>query len=277
MTAIAGAVAPSLTEASGCIESEAMLWRRWREAGDRAARDALVEHFLPYARILAAVSFKGRFHDEVEFADYFQLASLGLLDAVERYDPGQGVQFKTYASHRIRGAILNGLEKLTEKSQQIALQKRLRKERREAIAAGAAQAMGHEGPPESLSARHPSQDLLAYLADVGIGIALSVMLEDTGMIGCESPEDAPVEASPEVLYFQKREDRYWRKLLRELTDRLPAQERHVIRCHYLQSIAFEEIARMLGVSRSRISQLHRSALASLRRGMGHGPSCEVAW
>ncbi|WP_230681172.1 sigma factor [Paracidovorax cattleyae] len=68
---------------------EAALWSRWREQGDATARAALIEHYLSYARMLAAVSFKSRYHDGVEFADYQQLACIGLMEAVDRYDPGQ--------------------------------------------------------------------------------------------------------------------------------------------------------------------------------------------
>lgn len=266
---------PAGAAASG---DEAELWRRWRSQEDAAARAALIELYLPYARMLAAISFQSRHNDEVEFGDYFQLASVGLMEAVDRYDPAHGAQFRTYSSSRIRGAILNGLDRLTEKGQQIALRKRLAKERllaaEDAAARGAGSAGAH-APAES-PARSP-QELLAYLAEVGIGLAIGVMLEGSGMIGSEASEEPAHDASPEVLYFRKQERLHWQALLRDLVQRLPEQERCVIRCHYEQEIPFDEIAGMLELSRSRISQLHRQGVARLRAGLSQAPPCDVAW
>ncbi|MDA8456969.1 sigma-70 family RNA polymerase sigma factor [Acidovorax sp. GBBC 3334] len=264
--------------ASASSGDEDALWMQWVGHKDPDARATLIEQYLPYARMLAAVLFKGRFHDEVEFADYFQLASMGLMEAVDRYRPGQGAHFKTYASYRIRGTVLNGLEKLTEKNQQIALQKRLRSERLEAAAEAAALMTGTaDVDHEATGSQPPVSELLAYLAEVGIGLALGVMLEGTGMIGTDAPDELPSVLSPEVIYFRKRESQHWQGLLRDLVLRLADQERLVIRCHYLQGIAFDEIGHMLGVSRSRVSQLHRQGLAHLRKAMAQAPACDVAW
>ena len=275
---LSSAASPRVPVAAVASVDEASLWQHWRAQGDAGARAALVELYLPYARMLAAISFKSRYHDEVEFGDYFQLASIGLMEAVDRYDPGQGAQFRTYAAPRIRGAILNGLDRLTEKGQQIALHKRLRKERLVAATEFAA----HATDPDNRSSGEPltpqaPQELLAYLAEVGIGLAISVMLEGTGMVGSEEPQDAAHDASPEVLYFRKQEHQHWQTLLRDLVQRLPEQERRVIRCHYQQGIPFDEIGGMLGVSRSRISQLHRQGIGRLRTALAQAPPCDVAW
>ena len=129
------------------------------------------------------------------------------------------------------------------------------------------------------AARSRQSTLLAYLAEVGIGIALGVMLEDTGMVAADGESEgrdvAAVAASPDVLYFRKTELQRWREQLREALARLPAQESKVIRYHYQQEIPFDEIAAMLGVSRSRISQLHRQGLGKLRHMLGQGPPCDV--
>jgi RNA polymerase sigma factor FliA len=110
-------------------EAEAGLWQRFRAAGDADARSRLLEMHLPYAKILAGVYFGRRYHDEVEFGDYLQLASIGLVEALDRFDPARGVQFRTFAARRMHGAILDGLERMTEKQQQIAARQRLRNER----------------------------------------------------------------------------------------------------------------------------------------------------
>ncbi|WP_082485879.1 MULTISPECIES: sigma-70 family RNA polymerase sigma factor [unclassified Acidovorax] len=250
--------------------SESGLWQRWHGDGDLSAREALVSLFTPYARMVAAVAYKGRFHDEVEFADYHQLACVGLLEAIARFNPDAGVHFKAYATHRIRGAILSGLERQTEKNQQIAAQQRLRKERLDSLKDAPQSSLGETAG--SLSGDLPNP-LLSYMAEVGIGLALGVMLEGTRMFA--SPEDASVVASPEVDYFKKSEALQLEETLHTAIGNLAQPERRVIRYHYHQGLAFEEISQLLGISRSRVSQIHRKALAHLRHLLSQRPGGDV--
>lgn len=269
MEGLAAPFENDISDAYGADASDASLWQRWRGAGDLGAREELVSRFAPYARMLAAVIFKGRFHDEVEFADYHQLACVGLLEAVERFDPSAGVHFKAYAAHRIRGAVLNGLEKQTEKNQQIAVQQRLRKDRLDSLK-DAAKPVGVE---VGGGAAKPVNSLLSYMAEVGVGLALGVMLEGTSMFVAQ--EEAATEVSPEVGYFKKSEARQLQEVLLGAIEKLAPSERRVIRYHYHQGLAFEEISQLLGVSRSRISQVHRKALIGLRHLLAQGPPCDI--
>src|SRR6266571_2881847 len=84
--------------------AEAGLWELWREHADDGARQRLLDLHLPYARIVAASYYAKRFHDEIEFGDYLQLASLGLIEALSRFNPGVGVRFRTFAARRMHGA-----------------------------------------------------------------------------------------------------------------------------------------------------------------------------
>lgn len=81
------------TAAAADPVQEAVLWRHWREQGDAQARETLIRLHTPYARILAAKLYAGRYHDEVEFDDYFQFACVGLLESIDRYDPQYGATF----------------------------------------------------------------------------------------------------------------------------------------------------------------------------------------
>ena len=228
--------------------AEAALWQALR-AGDAAARPPLLALHLPYARVVAATYYRRRYHDEVEFEDYHQYARLGLLEAMERYDPARGVQFRSYAARRMHGAILDGLGRFTERQQQIAAQQQLRAARVQAVK----EIAGADGGP----GQRMGEALLAYVAEVGLGLALCWLLEDTGMVDdpgrCES-----------VPFYRCSELRQLRDGLHHLVDALPAQERSVVRAHYLQEQPFEAIARELALTRGRISQIHKQALARLR-------------
>jgi RNA polymerase sigma factor for flagellar operon FliA len=235
---------------------EASLWRQLRCGGDAAARARLAEMHRPYARTIAAMLYARRLHQDIEFDDYLQLASVGLLEALDRFDPERGVQFRTFAARRMHGAVLDGLERLTEKQQQIAARQRLRAERLQDVKAQALQAAGaREAGP-----RTPAQ-LLQFVSETGIGLALCWLLEGSGMV--EEPERA--EAQP---FYRSVELRQLRERLLQALEGLPARERTVVRNHYLQEMAFEDIAALLQVSKGRISQIHRQALLRLRAQLG---------
>jgi RNA polymerase sigma factor for flagellar operon FliA len=229
--------------------SERALWDAWRDDGDEQARARLLEMHLPYARVVAASYYARRLHDEIDFDDYLQFASTALIDAANRYDPSRGVQFKTFAARRMHGEILDGIECMTEKQQQIAARKRLLVQRREE-----ARTIAHHAS-QSASA---GEKALRFVAEAGLAFALGWLLEGSGLI-------RPVEEEVHVMPF------YANSEIRQLTERiaslvkdLPAHERKVIHSHYFQHQPFEEIACEMALSRGRISQIHRSALARLR-------------
>lgn len=227
-------------------EEEGALWQRLRADGDAAARERLIALHLPYAKVVAATYYSRRFHDEIAFEDYRQLAAVGMIEAVDRFDPARGVQFRTFAARRMHGAILNGLERQTEKQQQIAARKRLRAIRLEEVKGAAG-----EAAPRS------AEQLLRYVSEVGIGLALCWMLEGTAMVDLS-------KAKHSAPFYQSVAMRQLRERLLLAVDALPPQERTVLRSHYLQEMQFDEIAAMLQLTKGRISQIHKQALLRLR-------------
>jgi len=233
------------------LGDEAVLWEQLRASGDARARERLLGLHLDYARVVAGAYYARRFHDEIEYADYLQYASIGLLEALERFDPWRGVQFRTFAARRMHGAILNGLERFTEKQQQIAARQRLRAQRMDDVKAIAGERSG-----AGAATPQDGQQLLAFVSEAGIGVALCWMLEGSGMV-----DDGASVSQP---FYRGTELRQLRERLVLAIEGLPAQERTVIRGHYLQEIPFEEIATTLQLTRGRISQVHRRALLRLR-------------
>lgn len=238
-------------------EDEALLWQSMRNAGDMQARERLLGLHMPYAKVVAASYYSKRFHDEIEFADYQQLACIGLLEAMERYDPARGVRFRTFAARRMHGAILNGLEKLTEKQQQIAARQRLRTERLQDVSDNA---LAHAGGSPAGHGQTPEQ-LMRFVAELGVGLAVCWMLEGTAMV--ELPG-----AIGTAHFYQGAQLRQIRDGLLKAVERLPPQERTVLKSHYLQDVPFERIAAELDLTKGRISQIHKQALLHLRKMLG---------
>src|SRR5687768_7116863 len=198
---------------------------------------------MPYAKVVAASYFSKRFHDEIEFGDYQQLACVGLLEAMERFDPTRGVQFRTFAARRMHGAILNGLERFTEKQQQIAARQRLRTER-----LGELKTLAHEDRAASGGDAREARQLMRFVSEVGIGLALCWMLEGTALVDHS-------DAAASLPFYRSAALKQLRDRLLHAVDALPAQERLVIRSHYLQELPFQELASSLGLTKGRISQI----------------------
>lgn len=256
-------------------ESQRELWRRWREERDNIARQRLIDHFLPYAKVVAATYYGRRVIDDVSFDDYHQLACVGLMESVDRYDPSVGVQFKTFAARRMHGAILDGLEVATEKHQQVAAGQRLKRERLADIKAEASERsnMGKPAPPGRASpAASHADKLFKYLSEVGLGLAISYLLEDTGMVARVTEGQHP---QAENFYYQGAELRQLQQHVRDMVRRLPEQERIVITRHYLHHHQFDEVARDLQLTKGRISQIHRKALETLRAQLGRRRRSDV--
>jgi RNA polymerase sigma factor FliA len=268
---MAAVLARADAPASPMPDDERRLWDRWRLHGDQEARQRLIALHLGYAKTVAAVYYARRIHNEIAFEDYHQIASLALVECIDRYDPARGAQFKTFAARRMHGAILDGIERMTEKQQQVAARQRLRDERLNSIKGGlpapAGAAVQRLGPR---AARAHAEDLFAYLAEVGIGIALSCLLDDTGML---RPEHESRTESDGV--YQRVELRQLQRRVRELVHHLSPQERTVVSYHYLHAMPFDDIAVRLGLTKGRISQIHRSALQSLRALIHADPGCDL--
>ncbi len=225
-------------------EQEKELWRAWAEMKDMGARQRLAEYHLPFANMLAAKLYAGRQIEHIEFEEYRQYAIVGMMEALDRFDANRNASFKTYAAHRITGCILNGIEKSCEKQQQITARASLRQQRLESLKENGAKS---------------EKDLFSELAELAIGLALGYMLENSGMY------HTPEEEHYTEHFYNRYELQQLKQMLNRNVESMPEQARCVIRYHYYQGLSFEEVARIMGLSKGRISQIHSQALKQLRQ------------
>jgi RNA polymerase sigma factor FliA len=228
--------------------AESVLWDRHINEHDAEAREALIMLHLPYAKAVAGGLFARHVHHETDFEEYVQWATLGMIEALDRYDPSRGAQFRTYAHVRMLGAIRNGLEHISERQEQLSLHRKLVAER---VAAA-------KGSSDLGAGTLNDQQLLGAMAEISASMMLSFMLDDTGML--QSEDRALPDGSYESVLFKQEQQR-----VRELIPLLTPREQSVIRLHYLQGLTYEDIARTLGITRGRVSQLHEQALSRMRR------------
>jgi RNA polymerase sigma factor for flagellar operon FliA len=217
------------------LANEPTLWAQWHGQGNEAARDVLVHHYTAWARKLAKAVFMRVRGRSTDWPDFVQNASVGMIEAMASYDPGRGVPFQAYARRRVRGAVFNGLRALT------------------ATHLVAASDLGWEERHDSILDEHdadPVERLIRIVSALGLGHAISFHAEVAQASG-STPYD---EAAKHQL--RERIDQQLRKL--------PEKERLILQLHYLQHMAFVDIARTLALSKGRISQLHRQGLDRLR-------------
>jgi len=229
---------------------EPALWNALKVEGSQAARERLFSRYAGFARGTARKIYSELSRDDVEFAELHQLAYAGLLEAMENFDWRRGVSFRSYAIHRISGSIRDGLAKISELDEQIATRQRVRRERLRSLS---------EGDARPIS----GQEAMEALVEIATGLALGFMLEDAGR-GDHGENSA---LHPRTAY----DSLAWKETVTHLhaeLSALPETEQTVMREHYLHGIAFEQLALVLGLSKGRVSQLHRAALVRLRKRMG---------
>lgn len=209
------------------------MWIEWLTSRSTEARAGLFFRYAEWSRIVASATMLQKPHPVAEWRDYVQLASIALLKAIDRFDPGVQDSFKAYAEPLIVGEILRGLECF-------------RKDRQ--LLASRMQEYG-------LTADSDGGDYydLEEIAEVAIGLAFGAFLE-VGITGGEA------DMNPLSIYETHQEG----DMLMRKVDDLPERERQVIAAHYFQHLPFSTIADMLSVSRPRITQLHQKALQRLR-------------
>jgi RNA polymerase sigma factor for flagellar operon FliA len=225
---------------TGVPDEELPLWEQASSGDSNTARAQLIDRYLPLAKQIAAKLYRNRPDNDVPFDDYFQYASVGLLEAVNRFDETQGAAFATFATHRIRGAVLNGLDNHTERRRQAAF---VRHNRRQIV--------------ESINAQASEGDDSAFseVVDLTIMLAIGFLIEDSGSGSIAESRNAPLEA--QALDELKQ-------TVRVAVEALPANERIVIRYHYFHQIRFRELAEQLQLSKGRVSQIHKRALERIR-------------
>ncbi len=210
------------------------------------ASDELVLAHMPLVRSIAARLYRLRWNGAVGFDEYCQMGALGLVEAAQRFDPARGAPFGSFASWRISGAILDGLTHSTEQHQQMASRKQMIDSRVEALAS-------QDATPQEMSI----DATLARIAKLAVGLAVGFMLENTGMF-----DDGQAVSS--VDGYASIAQRQLGVRLRQTVAHLPDQERRVLERHYFQQQPFVQIAADLGLTRGRISQIHKRALDTLR-------------
>ena len=197
----------------------------------------------------------------VTLDDLVQVGMIGLNDALTRFDAAQGVQFETFATQRIRGAMLDELRSIDWLSRSDRRQQRSI----EAAVHRLEQSLGR-APNETEIAKELGLSLTAYQELLGRVRGTQLLyLEDLG--GGEDGDDDYMDrhvADGEADPMARLQDRRMREALVEAIKHLPEREQYVMSMYYEHDMNLKEIAAVLGVTESRVCQLHSQSIARLR-------------
>ena len=228
------------------------IWERWRADRDPDVREYLVDRFFPLVGHVAR-GLAQKLSSRADVDELTGFGALGLLDAIDRFDSTRGIQFSTFAAHRIRGAIYDGIRAADWAPRTV---RRRDREMRE-DAAQLRHELGRE-PNESEMATAAGRTLDAHrklLADLDRAGVCSLDEQNAGNEPTDHTGNAPLER-----YLADESAEEVRAALGRLNDR----ERSVIAWSYGDGHSLAEIGKMLGVTESRVCQLRGKALARMR-------------
>ena len=239
------------------------VWRTFRRTGDQAVRDRLILMYAPIVKYVAGRLGSG-LPAHVDEGDLVSYGLLGLISAIERYDPDRDVKFETYAIARIKGSILDELRSLDWVPRSV----RSRARQIERAMSELEAKLGRAPTDEEIAKKVgiTTEELEGSLTDIsrssiaaldelwtisgsgGDQVALIDTIEDT-----QGPEPQSAFAQTEL-----------RDMVADAITSLPEREKLVITLYYYEDLTLREIGEVLGVTESRVSQLHTKAILRLK-------------
>jgi RNA polymerase sigma factor for flagellar operon FliA len=238
------------------------LWLEYRRTREKALRDRLIVNYAPLVKYVAGRLGSG-LPAHVEEADLVSYGLLGLMSAIDRYDPERDIKFETYAIARIRGSIIDELRTLdwvprSVRSRAREIERAIRElegvygraptDEEIAEKVGITQGELEESLVDISRTSIAALDELWSTSNEGDQVSLLDTLEDPESI-------RPAEALDETEL---------REILGDAIARLPEREKLVITLYYYEELTLREIGEVLGVTESRISQLHTKAILRLK-------------
>jgi RNA polymerase sigma factor FliA len=238
------------------------LWGDYKASASAADRDRLIVHYSPLVKYVAGRVAVG-LPQNVEQSDLVSYGIFGLIDAIEKFDLGRGYKFETYAIARIKGAILDELRSIdwvprSVRSKARQLEKTYAK----------LEAENHRTPTDAELAdamemsESQFQSMLSQISFIGL-VALDEMLSagaDRGESLTLGDTVADTADGPVAAY----EVEEMRQILAEAINKMPEREKIVLTLYYYEGLTLAEIGEVLGVTESRVCQIHTKSVIHLR-------------
>jgi len=231
---------------------------------DAAERERLLLEHLPQVKYIAR-----RIHDrlpaQVPLDDLIHAGVVGLIDAVEKFDPGKNVQLKSYAKFRIRGAILDSLREMDWSPRHLRRQARRIEEAHRDLKLRFGRAATEPELAKELGMGLPEfQHLLGELRGLDLGSLQAESLDPQAEEEMVSYRPGGSDKDPFFLCLHGEIRTHIATALEDLDEK----EKQVVTLYYLEELTMKEVGAVLGVGESRVSQIHSAAIIRLRARLG---------
>ncbi|MGH9189012.1 MAG: FliA/WhiG family RNA polymerase sigma factor [Acidimicrobiales bacterium] len=244
----------------------ARLWGEFKRSGSLDDRNRLVLHYSPLVKYVAGRLAAG-LPNTVEQADLVSYGMFGLIDAISRFDPGRGFKFETYAMARIRGSIIDELRSIDWVPRSLRAKSRAVQRAYTKLEHDLLRTPSDAEVAEELDISEPElQDLFGKISFFGL-----VALEETVSRATDGGEGATVGdtiADPGVGPVGAFEVEETKQILAGAINRLPEREKLVLTLYYYESLTLADIGGILGITESRVCQIHSKAVLQLRSKLG---------
>ena len=234
------------------------LWEKYAQSKDQNIRDEIITEYSYLIKYVAG-RLSIYFGSNVEYEDLVSYGVFGLLDAIDKFDPKKGVKFETYASLRIRGAILDSIRSMDWAPRSLRQKQKELEQAYLEIESEKGKIATDEEVAKKLGISLKEYYKLLNEVNTTNMVSLEEFLEQNYEINT-SANSQQLENQPDM----RVEFNELRELLAESIDKLPEKERTVITLYYYEDLTLKEISKIMNVSESRISQLHTKALLRLR-------------
>ncbi len=245
------------------VESDVnVLWSKYQDDGDPAIRDALILNYSPLVKYVASRVSVG-LPQNVEHADLVSYGMFGLIDAIDKFEPDRGFKFETYAISRIKGAILDELRSIDWVPRSVRSKVRSVEKAFAKLEAREGRAPTDDEVAAELGWTEPQfQQVLSQIAVVGMAALDEILLVggDRGEALTLGDTIADSSHGPTGA-FEATETR---QMLSQAINGMPQREKVVLTLYYYESLTLSEIGRVLGVTESRVCQIHTKAMIQLR-------------
>jgi RNA polymerase sigma factor for flagellar operon FliA len=254
--------AVSLTVPPQVDDALAAIWHGFKSTGDIDSRERLILHYAPLVKYVASRVATG-LPASVDQADLVSYGMFGLIDALQKFEPGRGNKFETYAIPRIRGAIIDELRAMDWVPRSVRFKQR---EIEKALA-----------DLESMLKRQPSEKELAERLGMSlrelhevitqISFVSVLALDETVSVGADRGEKVSLVDTLADKGFDPStgvESQETRGLLAAAINELSEREKIVVTLYYFEGLTLAEIGDILGVTESRVCQIHTKAVGVLR-------------
>lgn len=248
---------------SADVEALQELWRQYKETGAPEIRDKLIVHYAPLVKYVAGRVSTG-LPANIEQADLVSYGIFGLIDAISKFEPGRQIKFETYAINRIKGAIIDELRAIDWVPRSVRFKAR---EVEKAL-----------GKLESELHRAPTDQEVAKVMDISVADLRSiysqvsfvslVALDELMAVGGEKGDKLSlidtledVHTEDPVSAFETEEMKH---ILAGAINKLSEREKIVVTLYYYEGLTLAQIGQVLGVTESRICQMHTKAVLQLR-------------